>query len=246
VAMAHSMGGAVLSLHLARRGNDTPFKAAALVTPMHEPRVAEPGSSEVLRRWCDDWAVRLPFALPLLSTQRVAGSGFDAERAEFLAQADRGANDMSHSVPRLLRRWDDRAATCPGEGTPPSAAMHCGHGDARVAGPTLHWVAQACAGAREARGPAAAQIRVPVLLLQGGQDTVVEPDPQREFCKNVNTAPEADPQSDGQAAPRTGRCLGLLLPTARHALLVEADRLRTPALLAILDFFDTGIRAAVR
>ena len=246
VAIAHSMGGAVLSLHLARRGGDTPLKAAALVTPMHEPRVAEPGGGTVLRRWCDDWAVRLPFALPLLSTQRVAGSGFDAERAAFMAQADRSANDMSHSVPRLLRRWDDRAATCPGEGTPPSAAQHCGHGDARVAGPTLRWVAQACAGAREARGPAAAQIRVPVLLLQGGQDTVVEPERQREFCENVNTVPREAPPADRQAAPRSGACLGLLLPTARHALLVEADELRTPAMLAILDFFDTALSAPLR
>jgi lysophospholipase len=216
--MAHSMGGAVVSLHLGRRSAATPFARAALVTPMHEPRVADAGMASGVGRWCDDQVAAAPFQLPWLSSRRVQGDGFEAERAAFEAQADKENNDMSHSVARLLRRWQDRAARCEGE--------HCGNADARVAGPTLRWVTQACAASREARGPAAARIAIPVLLLQGGQDTVVENAAQQEFCDHVNAKPNAG-----------GQCLGYVLPQARHALLVESDALRTPALATVLSFF---------
>ncbi len=226
--MAHSMGGAVVSLHLARRGAETPFAAAALITPMHEPTIAGSGLGEgvekAARRWCDELSVQLPFQLPWLSARRVSGQDFDRARAAFENKADRADNDLSHSVPRLMRRWADRAATCEGE--------HCGHGDAKVEGPTLRWVSQACTGSRQARGPEAAQITVPVLLLNGGQDTVVEATAQQTFCDHVNT-----PALAGQASAG-GRCVGHTLPTARHAVLVEVDRERGPALAHTLAFFD--------
>ncbi|MCU0928929.1 MAG: hypothetical protein MUE62_07000, partial [Burkholderiaceae bacterium] len=72
-------------------------------------------------------------------------------------------------------------------------------------------------------------------LLQGGEDTVVENAAQQEFCDNVNRQPNAG-----------GRCQGAVLPESRHALLVERDDLRTPALATILAFFDAHARPAAR
>jgi lysophospholipase len=235
--LAHSMGGAVVSLHLAQQGGATPFKAAALITPMHEPTITQTGFSagveQAARRWCDDYSVQLPFQLPGLSSQRVSGQDFDLARAAFEARADKADNDLSHSVPRLLRRWADRAATCEGE--------HCGHGDAKVEGPTLRWLNQACSGARAARGEGAAQIAVPVLLINGGQDTVVEAAAQQTFCANVNaTRPAASTAKNlvNAAASATGRCVAYTLPQARHSVLVELDAYRQPALAHTLTFFD--------
>ena len=228
--LAHSMGGAVVSLLLAQQGGATPFKAAALVTPMHEPTIAQtglsPGMEQAARRWCDDYSVQLPFQLPGLSGQRVSGQDFDLARAAFEARADKANDDLSHSVPRMQRRWADRAATCEGE--------HCGHADAKVEGPTLRWVNQACSGARTARGEAAAKTAVPVLLLNGGQDTVVEAAAQRTYCANVNAA---RPAANVRAGP-AGRCVLYTLPQARHSVLVEADAYRQPTLAHTLAFFD--------
>jgi lysophospholipase len=223
-ALAHSMGGAVLALHLARTGTGTgtasPYAAVALVTPMFEPSVGQTGlgarADRAAERWCDATAARLPFQLPWLSSQRVAGQGFDAARAAFEAQADRQDNDLSHSVPRLLQRWADRASAC----TATSAPEHCGHADAKVDGPTLRWVSQACSASRQARGPEATGVTLPVLLINGGQDTIVEAQAQREFCT------------------RAPGCVGLTLPQARHGLLLERDDLRNPALAQMLGFFE--------
>lgn len=221
--LAHSMGGAVTALHLARQGVDTPLSAVALVTPMFEPSVAAADSprwlDQRLRAWCHAGAFGLPFSVPGLSTRRMRGGGFESDRAAFDALPDQRQAGLTASVVRHRMRWAHRAALCKGP--------HCGHADARIAGPTFQWVDQACAAADQARGPGAARIAVPVLLLQGGRDAVVESAAQDAFCDQVNA-----PQSAG------GRCVGLRLPQARHGLLVEVDELRRPALARILTFWD--------
>lgn len=220
--LAHSMGGAVMAGVLERHGERSPLAAVALFTPMFEPATAPPNTRSLLGRtvqaWCHRgaWDVQLP---SVLATRQAGGAGFEAERDAFLQSADQTQNDMSHSVPRLVQRWSAREATC-------NTPAHCGHADARVAGPTLQWAMQACHGAADIRSERAQQVARPVLLFSGGQDTVVLTQAQQAFCAQVNTA-------------RPGRCTGLTLPGARHALLVETDTWRQLSLDVMLTFFDT-------
>jgi lysophospholipase len=227
VLLAHSMGAAVSALHLARQGERTPIRSAVFVTPMMEPTVAPAESGRwgdrALRRWCHEADMPFFFDWPPLATLRVQGGTFDQEWRRYREMLDRKAHVQTHSVVRHDVRWLNRASSCEGE--------HCGHGDAKVAGATMGWVVQACSGAAEARGPGAARITVPVMVLQGEQDVVVEPEAQREFCDNVNL---------GKTTDQRGRCTGWQLPGARHGLLVEIDRLRRPALIATLRFWDAS------
>lgn len=228
VLLAHSMGGTVSALLLARQGEHTPFSAAAFVTPMMEPTVAPAQSTtwgdRSLRRWCHAGSMPFFFDWPGLSTMRVQGGNFEQEWRRYREMLDRAEHPQTHSVVRHDMRWRNRASACEG--------AHCGHDDARVAGATLGWVSQACAGSAQARGPDAARIHVPVLVLQGGEDTVVEPEAQQAFCQSVN----AD-----KPAEAAGRCTGWRLSRGRHGLLLEEDRLRRPALVSILSFWDAAI-----
>jgi lysophospholipase len=222
--VAHSMGGAVLAGVLERQGDATPLAAVALFTPMFEPATVPPGSNwlgRALQGWCHRGAsaVQLPAAI---GTRQAAGQGFDAEKEAFMQAANPLQNDMSHSVPRLMQRWQAREATC-------EAGLHCGHADARVAGPTLQWAMQACHASADIRGAAARHIARPVLLFSGGQDTIVVNPAQVAFCQEVNAA-------------RPGLCSGWLLPRSRHALLVETDDLRSVSLGYMLRFFDAHAR----
>lgn len=222
-ALAHSMGGAVVALHLARQGAQTPFSGVALVTPMFEPTMARRDDrswgARTLRSWCHSGAFDLPFSVPWLSERRASGQPFEQEWTTFRAMSDPARHPQTHSVVRHRMRWVNRDGRCEGP--------DCGHGDARVSGPTYQWVDQACAGADEARGPGASRITVPVLLIQGSEDTVVEPAAQNAFCEQVNA-----PGSAG------GRCIGLRMPTSRHGLLLEVDAMRTPALSRVLSFWS--------
>lgn len=221
--LAHSMGGTVASLYL-EGPHDRRIAAAALVTPMMEPWVAsgaDPGlTTRLADTYCDRYSARRSGPLGRFLSERYAEGGpFDDEYAAQRQSPPGSTNDLTHSALRFTRHWDTRdQARCVGD--------DCGSSHAKVGGVSYRWFNQSCMASQLARGPAAANITVPVLLLQGENDTVVKPAAQKEFCRHLNEA-------NG-----SGYCVGRMVAQARHAILIESDTYRMPALASVLGFFD--------
>ncbi|HET7792482.1 MAG TPA: alpha/beta fold hydrolase [Rhizobacter sp.] len=221
--LAHSMGGAISALYLERVPRDG-VAAAALVTPMMEPWVASSADAGIATRLVDSYCKqhsrkREGWIGSFLETRYADGAPFDDEYAA-LRNAWPGANnDLTHSALRFERHWVAQdQARCDGP--------DCGSPHAKVGGVSFRWLNQSCMATEQARGPAARRIAVPVLLLQGERDTVVKPGAQKQFCDELN------------AGNGPGYCVGRRLPQARHALFIESDTYRTPALRRALGFFD--------
>ncbi|MFQ1943340.1 alpha/beta fold hydrolase [Aeromonas veronii] len=90
----------------------------------------------------------------------------------------------------------------------------------KLGGATAHWIYQGITGADAAIADAGA-IKTPLLLLQAGNDSVVDNAAQDAFCTKA-------------------RCEGgkpLRIEGAWHELFIESDDKRQPALTAMLDFF---------
>lgn len=93
----------------------------------------------------------------------------------------------------------------------------------QLGGPSWQWLGQACDIA-EQMPDIAAQIKVPVKIVQAGADSAVRPEAQDLFCKNLGSY-----CADGAV---------LRIENARHEILFEADQYRTPALTDILRFYQ--------
>lgn len=228
--LAHSMGGAVSSLYLAQQ-RDSGIAAAALVTPMMEPWTAGTSDAGLVDKladaFCDSYSVDVASFGWLLAEKYAEGGPFDEQYAAVRAAPADAPNDLTHSALRFARHWQARNdARCEG--------ADCGSPHAKVGGVSYRWFNQSCFASEKARGKAAANIAVPVLLLQGENDTVVKPSAQLEFCRNVNDA-------NGP-----GYCIGRTVRKALHSIFIEADVYRAPALQRVLGFFDCVRKGAPR
>lgn len=193
-ALAHSMGGAVLTLFLARQPQA--FHAVALAAPMFGIALPLP---EWMAHRILDWAEKRPALREgyALGTGRWRAHPF-------------GINRLTHSQERYRR----------------SLRFYADDPAIRVGGPTYHWVREGIYAGRNIISKAAT-ITTPLLMLQAGDDRVVDNRSQDLFCAALASA--GHPCEGGK--PR-------IIQGARHEILFEEDRMRAEALNAVVDFFD--------
>ena len=90
----------------------------------------------------------------------------------------------------------------------------------KVGGPSTHWLAQACIWSK-ASVQNADKIEIPILLLQAGDEMVVNNKAQEEFCENA-----------------AQKCQLKRFEGAYHEMFVEKDSIRKEVLSEMLDFIS--------
>ncbi len=189
--LAHSMGGAISARYLERWPDD--IKAAVLSSPMLGINLGG------LPKW---------LAKGLATTIGTVGGWF-GEPPYGPGQGpyqDHGFadNELTHSQSRYQA----------------FRQIYELHPQIKLGGATAHWIYQGITGADAAIADAGA-IKTPLLVLQAGNDSVVDNAAQDAFCTKA-------------------RCEGgkpLRVEGAWHELFIESDDKRQPALTAMLDFF---------
>ncbi|CAJ1873759.1 alpha/beta fold hydrolase [Aeromonas jandaei] len=189
--LAHSMGGAISARYLERWPDD--IRAAVLSSPMLGINLGG------LPKW---------LAKGLATTIGTVGGWF-GEPPYGPGQGpyqDHGFadNELTHSQSRYQA----------------FRQMYEQHPQIKLGGATAHWIYQGITGADAAIADAGA-IKTPLLLLQAGNDSVVDNAAQDAFCTKA-------------------LCEGgkpLRIEGAWHELFIESDDKRQPALTAMLDFF---------
>ncbi|MGL5091015.1 MAG: alpha/beta fold hydrolase [Aeromonas sobria] len=189
--LAHSMGGAISARYLERWPDD--IKAAVLSSPMLGINLGG------LPKW---------LAKGLATTIGTVG-GWIGEPPYGPGQGgyqDHGFadNELTHSQSRYQA----------------FRQLYEQHPQIKLGGATAHWIYQGITGADAAIADAGA-IKTPLLVLQAGNDSVVENAAQDRFCTLAN-------------------CEGgkpLRIEGAWHELFIESDDKRQPALTAMAEFF---------
>lgn len=191
--IAHSMGGCISAL-LLQQAHAPAITAAALCAPMVRLR------SGPLPHWLAWLLVNLQHGLCQLRPRLRLDPPYFAKGGPYWERPFAG-NHISHSAIRyqLFR------------------AVMAANPQAQLGDPTLAWVARSFRAAATALA-GAPRIRTPLLVLEAGDDLLIDGPSIRRFSQRAGAH-------------------YLQIAGARHELLFEADPLRQPALSAILDFF---------
>lgn len=194
--VAHSMGGAIVADYLQRHASDNIFSAAVMSSPMH----GIAGEGWVARSVLTflEWIGFAQNYIPF------AGAPYD----EVSAQTVQPDDCCTHSQPRKTFTYEEFAAA-------PAA---------RLGGVSVHWVLESIRATIALRANAAAT-DVPLLIISGGADKVVNNAAQQEYCDNMNA---------GGLAP----CTLETIPGALHEHFIETNDLRTQAMAKLSAFLE--------
>ncbi|MGX5832590.1 alpha/beta fold hydrolase [Aeromonas piscicola] len=190
--LAHSMGGAISALYLERWPDD--IKAAVLSSPMMGINLGG------LPKWLAQGLAASIDTVGSWLGEPPYGPGQGSYQSHEFAE-----NGLSHSKPRyqaFRQLYEQRPQI-------------------KLGGVTAHWIREGIAAGDSAIA-AADRIKTPLLLLQAGEDSVVDNVAQDAFCARA-------------------RCEGgkpLRIEGAWHELFMESDPQRQAALNATLAFFD--------
>lgn len=193
--LAHSMGGAIVTLFLTRF--PAACDAVALCAPMFGIYFRMP---EWMVRHILDWTE----SYPQLRDGYALGTG----RWQALAFS---VNLLTHSRVRYRR----------------NLSFYADEPALRVGGPTYHWVRESMLAAEQIV-TSAGEMTIPTLILQAQEDRVVDNEMQDKYC--VLRARASSPV-EGEKP--------LVVEGAYHEILFERDAMRSQALLAVVNFFDT-------
>ena len=193
VALAHSMGGAILAQFLAREPQA--FAAAALCAPMFGIHLPMPG-------WVAKRILNWTEKHPSLRDYYAVGTG-QWRPLPYVVNA------LTHSRERYRR----------------NLRYYADYPELQVGGPTYHWVRESMQAGQQIIAQAA-KISTPILLLQAGEDRVVDNRSHWAFCQAKSNA--GFPCEGGKP---------WVIKGARHEILFERDVMRAEALNAILHFF---------
>jgi len=189
--LAHSMGGAISARYLERWPDD--IRAAVLSSPMMGINLGG------LPKWLAKGVTATIGTVGGWLGEPPYGPGQGPYQDQGFAD-----NELTHSTARYQA----------------FRQIYEQHPQVKLGGATAHWIHQGITGADAAIADAGA-IRTPLLLLQAGEDSVVDNAAQDAFCARA-------------------RCEGgkpLRIEGAWHELFIEADPQRQAALNATLAFF---------
>ncbi len=198
--LSHSMGGAIAARYLQQHNSD--FTAAAFSSPMLEINLGP-----------------LPkgMALAIASTAIKSEEFFGVGPSYAPGQGEYQSGPFSDN---LLTQSEKRYQTF--------RDMYERYPETKLGGPTHQWIYESISAA-DLTITEAGKINIPTLVLQAGDDAIVNPDGQNRFCQNLMAA--GNPCMDEEP---------IVIGHARHEILFERDKYRIPAMNLVLDFFASN------